>query len=174
MRCTDPWTWTWTWTWTWNSNYFLNLTIFIFLTCKIYFFEVKTSLFVCLYVCLIDLVHLKLYTALYKYRVAANCTELVRIEWQSAVKNRNETSQCIWQDESGACLNVTDDEFMTDGRKVESVGFMYKIGLCVWTGTEYNLIFLLHYTWRVDFLPLRMHNHTHIHMYNHNELNVLA
>jgi hypothetical protein len=37
----------------------------------------------------------------------------------------------MWQEENGAYLNVTVDEFVTDGRKVESVSFMYKIGLYI-------------------------------------------
>jgi hypothetical protein len=67
-------------------------------------------------------------------------TELVQIEWQSAVRNRNETSYCICQNESGEYLNMTDDEFMNDGRKAESVSFIYKTYLYMWIRGKYNLM----------------------------------
>ena len=51
----------------------------------------------------------------------------------------------MWQGKSGAYLDMTGDEFVTDGRKVESVSFMYKIGLYIWTGggIQFNVSFTL-------------------------------
>jgi hypothetical protein len=65
---------------------------------------------------------------------AESYTELAQIEWQSTIKNRTETSKCICQNESGECLNMTDDEFMTDGEKKWKV-----LALCIKCVCVYEL-----------------------------------